>query len=202
MTCFRHCYTFAPMRSRKLNSGSYSRQLAFNQSGLRREKSEHGGVIRNSRKRRRPVGVRSSMHLVLKSSKARGKWRFNNYENDIEEILQKFARKNHIQLLTIATAGNHLHLHIKVRGRIYFRAFIRAISSAIMMKITGFSRWNPSPRGFQFWDQRPFSRIISTWSEFLNLNAYIEINQWEGLGFSKVVARYLHSGSGLASNSS
>ena len=106
--------------------------------------------------------------------------------------MRKFARKNHIQLLSVATAGNHLHLHIKVKSRAFFRAFIRAVSSAIMMKVTGYSRWKKAPEEFQFWDQRPFSRIISTWKEFLNLKSYIEINQWEGLGYSKNVARQLH----------
>lgn len=92
------------------------------------------------------------MHLVLKSSRAKGQWRLNNFANDIEQILRKFALKNHIQLLSVATAGNRLHLHIKVRSRLLFRSFNRAVSSAIMMKVTGYSRWKKTPTGFRVWD--------------------------------------------------
>ena len=166
--------------------------MQFSDQQVRKEKSEHGGSIRGSRKRKRPIGVRSSMHLVLRSSKAKGRWSFRNFETEIHEILVKFSRKNHIQILSAANVGNHLHLHIQVRRRDLFRAFIRAVTSAIMMKVTGFSRWKPSPENFQFWDMRPFSRIISTWKEFLTLKAYVEVNQWEALGYRKDVARYLH----------
>ena len=131
------------------------------------------------------------MHLVLKSSKAKGEWSFVRHELEIRGILEKFARRNHIQILSAAYVANHIHLHIRVRSRQYFRAFIRSVTAAIMMRVTGFSRWKRAPEGFQFWDQRPFSRIVSSWKEFLNLKSYIEVNQWEGMGYSKGVARHL-----------
>lgn len=184
MTIEHDSYTFAPMKR--------SKQLMFSQRSVRTEKSEHGGSIKGSRKRKRPVGVRSTMHLVLKSRHAKGTWSFRRNEFTIREILQKFARKNHIQILSAAYVGNHIHMHLRVKRRDLFRSFIRATSAAIMMKVTGYSRWTPSPEGFQFWDARPFSRIVSSWKEFLNLKAYIEINQWEGMGYSKNMGRTLH----------
>lgn len=184
-------YTFAPMGK--------SKQLTFSQKSVRTEKSEHGGSIKGSRKRKRPVGVRSTMHLVLKSSQAKGTWSFGKHELKIREILQRFAGKNHIQILSAAYVGNHIHLHMRVKRRDLFRSFIRATSAAIMMKVTGYSRWNPSPEGFQFWDTRPFSRIVSSWTEFLNLKAYIEINQWEGIGYSKNIGRTLRRMGALTS---
>ena len=178
------------------------KQLQFDHKTIKSEKSEHGGNIKGSRKRKRPVGVRSTMHLVLKSSKAKGNWSFARQEVAIREIVKKFASKNHIQVLSAAYVGNHIHLHLRTRGRDQFRSFIRATSSAIMMKITGYSRWKPSPEGFNFWDTRPFSRIISSWKEFLNLKAYIEVNQWEGMGYRKGIARQLHHLGILKTNSS
>ena len=168
-----------------------ARQLQFDKPGFRKQKSDHGGSLRNPQKRKRPLGVRSSLHLVLRSTKARGQWSFLRHKSEIEQLLEKFSKKYHVKLNSFANAGNHLHLHIKVPSRKHYRAFIRALSSAIMMKVTGYSRWKRTPEGFQFWDQRPFSRIISTWSEFLNLGKYVQLNRWEGAGVGRQTARKL-----------
>lgn len=190
------------MAKQKIYKTKQQRQLGFQQEGLKRQKSEHGGSLKGSRKRKRPVGVRSTMHLVLKSSQAKGTWSFVRHELEIRSIVERFSKKNHIQILSAAFVGNHIHLHIRAKGREKFRAFIRAVTAAIMMKVTGFSRWAPSPEGFQFWDARPYSRLISTWREFLNLKSYIEINQWEGMGYSKGIARQLHQMGVLAKGNS
>jgi REP element-mobilizing transposase RayT len=178
-------YTFAPMKNHK--------QLSFSDKQIQSAKSEHGGSVRGSRKRKRPIGVRSTMHLVLRSSKARGRWSFLRHKQEIQIRLQRFAKKNHIHILSVANVGNHIHLHIRVRSRELFRSFIRGLTSSVMMLVTGFSRWRKAPAGFQFWDQRPYSRIISTWTEFKSLKKYIEVNMWEGLGYPKVVARFLQN---------
>ena len=131
------------------------------------------------------------MHLVLRSTQAKNQWRFLRFESEIQQLITKFANKNYIHIISVANVGNHLHIHLRVRGRHYFKAFIRALTAAIMMRVTGFNRWNPAPKGFRFWDNRTFTRIISTCKEFLNLKAYIEVNQWEGLGYSKDVSGHL-----------
>ena len=176
-------YTFALMNK--------SKQLQFDQAGFKKEKSDHGGSHKHPQKRKRPLGFRSTNHLVLRSTKAVKKWSFKNFDQEIQTILNAFSKKHHIQLLSWANVGNHLHLHFRVPSRKLYRKFIRAISSAIMMKVTGFNRWNPSPEGFQFWDRRPFSRIVSTWAEFMNLKQYVQINRWEGCGIRRSVARDL-----------
>ena len=166
-----------------------TRQEQFNQSGFRKEKSEHGGSLKNPQKRKRPLGLRGSTHLVLRSTKATKKWSFKKYEREIDKILDRFARKYHIHISKRANVGNHLHLQLNVSSRKSYRAFIRAVTSAIRTLVTGFSRWNKAPIGFLFWDQRPFSRIVSSWREFLNLSQYVEINRWEGLGVSRERAK-------------
>ncbi len=155
-------------------------------------KTEHGGSIANSQKRKRPLSSRHSMHLVLRSSKAKGSWSFKKHQEKIEGILQKFAKKYHIQILNHANVGNHIHLHLKTSTRKNYRAFIRAITSAIRITVTGYSKWNPAPEKFQFWDLRPWSRILQTFREFKNLTKYIGLNQIEAMGLKRESAkRYL-----------
>ena len=170
------------------NKASRTKQLQFDKPGFKKEKSDHGGSLPNPQKRKRPLGFRSTTHLVLRSTKAVKKWSFRRKHNFIEDTLYKFAKKHHIHVLSHANVGNHLHLHLRISSRKNYKAFIRALSSAIALGITGYNRWNKAPEGFKFWDQRPFSRIVSTWNEFMNLKKYVELNRWEGLGADRDVA--------------
>jgi putative transposase len=147
-----------------------------------KESSTHGGSLKNACKRQRPLSTKQSMHLVLRSKQATHKWSLRLYRKDIDIILRRFAYKYRVQILSYANVGNHLHLHIRLHNRRNYRAFIRAISAAIMMKVTGFCQWRPKPEGFRFWEHRPFSRIVSGYRAFIRMVDYIQINYLEGLG--------------------
>lgn len=96
--------------------------------------------------------------------------------------------------------GNHLHLHIKLSNRYTYKPFIRAVTAAIAMAVTGRNRWAPQSgqRGHQenlrrlkFWDYRPFSRIVTTKRGFFNLRNYIRINQLESYGHTRLGAKFI-----------
>ncbi len=134
------------------------------------------------------------MHLVLRSSKAKGDWSFRRPANKlkIRQIVTKFSEKYGIKILSLANVGNHLHFHIKLSNRYTYKCFIRAITAAIAMAVSGTSRWNPlkkEPKD-RFWDYRPFTRVIIGFRAFLNLRDYIEINELEGFGFQRPQAKF------------
>ncbi|MCB0391769.1 MAG: transposase [Bdellovibrionales bacterium] len=160
--------------------------------------SSYGGDLLKTRKGRaiaRPLAIKKTIHLVLRSSKANGAWSFRKKENmnSINQILGKFCSKYGIKILSKANVGNHLHLHIKLSSRFTYAPFIRAITSAIAIAITGASRVKPMKTLIEgkFWDTRPFTRILSSWREHLNLSEYIKLNQLEGCGCSRQEARYI-----------
>jgi REP element-mobilizing transposase RayT len=146
---------------------------------------------RKGRSRPRPLSTQHSIHLVLKSTKATGLWSFlhKNNQAKIRAILQKFSKKYSVQILSFANVGNHLHLHIKLANRSTYRAFIRAVTSAVAMAVTGWSRWTKVIDGERFWTERPFTQIVTTFKYYLKLKDYIKINQIEGFGFTKNLAR-------------
>jgi hypothetical protein len=163
---------------------------------LKTEASCYGGSLlttRKGRSRPRPLAVRSSMHLVMRSSRAVGSLSFRLPKNSkcIDQILGKFSKKYSVKILSTGNAGNHLHFHIQLLYRDSYRPFIRAISSAIALAVTGVSRWNRAGdlRKMKFWDRRPFTRILSGFRDRLALKDYIEINQLEGFGNSRGDAR-------------
>lgn len=162
------------------------KQLKF----FKAQEKAYGGELLKTRKGRahgRPLATRSTMHLVLRSSKARGEWSFRRHEAKIESILAKFAKKNGVKLLKIANVGNHIHLHIQLTTRHTYRAFIRAVTAAIAMAVTGTHRWKPQK--IKFWDYRPFTRIVQGFRAYLNLKDYLVINQLESYGLKRGLAR-------------
>jgi hypothetical protein len=88
-----------------------------------------------------------------------------------------------------------LHFHIHLGNRFGYRPFIRGLTAAIAMAVTGASRWQGGLGGTRgskarFFDYRPFTRVVLGRRAFLNLWDYLEINQLEGLGVSRVMARW------------
>ena len=159
---------------------------------LKTQKSDYGGDLMKRRKGRqgpRPLATRNSMHLVLRSSKARGEWSFRKLNNwrKIETLLGRFARRYGVKVLSYANVGNHLHFHIQLGNRFTYAPFIRALTGSIALVITGASR----VRKFEgrFWDYRPFTRIVFGRSGFLRLRDYVKINEMEGFGIRRDLAR-------------
>jgi len=181
--------------SPKSKSGR-SPQLAM----LKREKSAYGGELRKTRASRgaRPLATRQTMHLVLRSSLAKGEWslRHTRHRRRVTNIVLRFARTNGVRVLSMANVGNHLHLHIKLGNRFSYARFIRAISGAIAQAVTGRTRWQTdsnvssnSRERLRFWDHRPFTRIVESLRAVLGLRDYVRLNQLEGEGVNRREAR-------------
>lgn len=163
---------------------------------LKKQKNSYGGELRNTREGRkgpRPLAVRSTIHLVLRSSKARGPWAFNRAHNElkIKKIMDKFSVRYGVRILSMANVGNHLHFHIQLVNRFTFKPFIRAVTSAIAIAVTGANRWSKVRLEGKFWDYRPFTRVIQSFKALLNLRDYIQINQLEGFGVDRREARWM-----------
>lgn len=168
---------------------SKSPQLKF----LKDEPKAYGGDLlktRKGRSRGRPLDTRHSMHFVLRSTQARGEWSFWRHKVKIRVIIERFASKNGIRLHSMANVGNHLHLHLQLSNRFTYEKFIRAVTAAIMMQITGVSRWSKTKLKQKFWDQRPFSRVVIGYSAVMKLVDYLEINKLQGAGYSRDRARF------------
>lgn len=155
----------------------------------------YGGELLKTRKGRsyaRPIDAKHSMHLVLRSTKAKGEYSFKKAKNSqaIHRIFKKFTTKYGVKIISLGNAGNHLHLEIKLAHRSTYKPFIRAVTAAIAMALSGVSRWKPSELG-KFWDYRPFTRVVIGYMAKLQLRDYIKVNEWEGVGLNRFQARRL-----------
>lgn len=180
-------YTFVHMRTRQLNL-------------IPKMTSAYGGDRLKTRKGRaygRPLSTKETMHLVLRSTMAKGEWSFlrPNHQKLVKTLIQKFSVKHGVHIYSVANVGNHLHLQIKLSNRTTYRRFIRALTAAIAIAITRRSRWTfkPGMDRLKFWNRRPYSRIVVGRRSYLGLQDYIQINRIEGAGFTRNEARMIVS---------
>ena len=83
-----------------------------------------------------------------------------------------------VRILQTGNAGYHLHLLLKFSNRTCYLAFIRSLTGTMVRRICG-----PSALALQFFDFRPFSRLVSGGRrDFLTTRAYVELNEREGRG--------------------
>jgi REP element-mobilizing transposase RayT len=154
----------------------------------------YGGLLQKRRAGRgygRSLTTSGGIHMVLRSSKAKGAWSFRRPGNaqKILALTRKFARKYGVKIHSMANVGNHLHLHIRLTREENYKPFIRALTASIAMAITKTCRWNPLKT--KFWDYRPFTRLVHGLSEFLRVKDYLAVNKLEGLGYARNRARDL-----------
>lgn len=177
---------------------------------LKNEPKAYGGELlktRKGRSRGRPLDTKNSTHMVLRSTQAKGDWSFLKPHNAkrVRDIFTRFSRKYGVKVIALVNVGNHLHVHLKLTTRHTYKPFVRAVTGAIAMAITGRTRWNSTaplrsmstksdanekPK-LKFWDYRPFTRVVIGWRAVLTLKDYLRINALEGLGYSRQAARYL-----------
>jgi REP element-mobilizing transposase RayT len=162
------------------------KQLRFFKST---EKAYGGSLLTKKKGRQgpRPLSTKDTMHIVLRSTHAKGKWRFQANRSKWKPILRKFSQKYGVKILSTGDPGNHIHLHIKLTNRHTYKPFIRAVTAAIAMAITGVSRWKKVD--IKFWNRRPFSRVVIGRRGFLTVTDYVRVNELEAAGYSRTVAR-------------
>ncbi len=143
----------------------------------------HGGApSKGRRKVRRPLDVRKPIHLVLKSSRARGDWSLLRDRNRhwIERLVAIKAKKFGVQIQGYVNVGNHLHIKLKLRDRNGFQKFLKAVTALIARRVTGARKG--APKG-QFWDALAYTKVIRVWRQEQTLNRYLHANQievWHG----------------------
>ena len=155
-----------------------ARQLSF----LPKAQVEHGGELRKGkRKTMRPFDPRRAMHIVLRSSRARGDWSMLRPKNrdNVERLTRAIAKSRGISLYRYSNVGNHLHLLVRARSRKAFQSFLRELTGTIAALITGAKKGNAIGK---FWDRLAYTRIVTWGRDFRNLELYFIKNLFEAAG--------------------
>lgn len=157
-----------------------SAQFSFQE--LRQKDFFGGSHVTGKRKGGRPVVTKRPMHLVLKSSIARGKYSLLHKRNTkfISKLAASLFSRWSVRIFEFSNNGNHLHLLIQARDRKGFRGFVRGLSAMTVRHVTGCEKGRPF--GKKFWDAIPFTRVIAWGRSFLVAKNYVVQNQMEAAG--------------------
>ena len=76
------------------------KQTAFAQFRLGGPTNHGGEYSLGKRKRQRPISIKKSMHVVMKSSRAKGKYSLRTIQNKskVEELLKRYGRLFNIKI--------------------------------------------------------------------------------------------------------
>ncbi|NUM88785.1 MAG: hypothetical protein HUU37_06255 [Bdellovibrionales bacterium] len=124
----------------------------------KRSESAHGGLAAiGRRKAARPISPRKPMHLIFRSSRARGPWSLVRSRNRIRELSFLTARRSSVRIQRLAVLDRHLHLVVRAGSREHMQKFLRVLPQVVMFAVTGARKGNPRGR---FWDALVFSRVM------------------------------------------
>jgi hypothetical protein len=193
-----------------------ARQLTFFSAEPFRDlnRRAHGGEMRTGkRKLARPFDPRRPLHIVLRSSRAKGEWSFLRARNEkrVKHLVHQEALRSDVRVYQYANAGNHLHLVLRAKTRAGLARFLRVIAGLIARAVTGAKKGAaisatkaPDARSTSaragtatsvhtktqtlsarsvFWDALAYSRIVEWGKEFIRVRDYLVLNELEGLGW-------------------
>src|SRR6185437_13279855 len=102
---------------------------------------DYGGDLRKIVKNRgeRPLASRQTIHLVMRSTKATAEKSFTRHRALIRNLVESQAKNSNVKVISWANVGNHLHLHVQLPHtfRASYKKFVRGLTGAIALRITG-----------------------------------------------------------------
>lgn len=157
--------------------------------------AQHGGELaKGKRKTFRPVDPKQALHVVLRSSKAKGALSMLHPKhcNHVESFVRKTARRWGVRIYRFANVGNHIHLLIQVPTREAWKRFSKELSGGIAQIVTGARKGAaltrtkdmsvPESAQRAFWDHLLFTRIVSFGRDFQGVGRYLIKNLFEAAG--------------------
>lgn len=170
-----------------------------------------GRLLHGKRRSARPLSSKESIHVVMRSSWAKGTNSFlhTRNKNEILRLIKIISKQYFIKIYQTALVGNHLHLVINISHRRNYKTFARVLSSRIashVMRQQSFKvfkrslqnqEWGdphpgaPETQGIsqQFWQFRPWTRVLYWGRDFKKCCKYLVQNTLEALGFIEYTPR-------------
>lgn len=169
---------------------SKSKQLSL--LNLKDSKNEHGGSLTlNKRRARRPLKMKQSHHLTMKSHHAIGSRSLFRHKKMILGLIKRNSYRFRVKVYEYAIQGNHLHLLVKAQTRESLQNFFRVVAGHIAQRILKDHPLKANADGApahttgcqknrrRFWSFLLYSRIITWGREFKLVVSYIQKNTLE-----------------------
>ena len=180
------------MKTGQTNEHAQAKQLSFSDYSAefkeywrdtkKTNRKVHGGTLSiGKRKTARPFDDKKPVHVVLRSSRAKGAYSMLNrqHKGTVNSIVYDHALRCGIRLYNYSNNGNHLHILLRSRELGALQKFLRSIAGIIARKVNGATKGNAKGR---FWDALVFTRVSEWGRAFENLQNYVIQNILEAAG--------------------
>ena len=172
-------------------------------------KREHGGSLAvRKRRSRRPLNLRLSHHITMKSHHGIGKRSLFRHKKMILGLMKKNAFRFQVKVVEYAIQGNHIHMLVRAHSREGLQNFFRVVAGHTAQKIlqkfplpvtvggapakseeagTGGAPIGREERGLigcaknrrKFWSFLLYSRVVSWGRDYSAVVSYIQRNTLE-----------------------
>jgi REP element-mobilizing transposase RayT len=153
------------------------RSLFKNKSEFSKARISHGGPTSGRRKVFRPLDRKRPLHIVLKSSHARGTKSFLTHRLNVKRIVESKAKAYEIKIHGLEIMRDHIHLFVSFKARELIQSFMKVITGLVARHITKAQKGKPFGR--RFWDGLAFTRIVTGRRDFTRLKGYLVKNKIE-----------------------
>ena len=160
-----------------------AKQLHFPEFDRLKIKDFGGALIKGNAREQRPLSTKRPLHLVMRSSIAKGERSFLHLKRSkkIRDIVYGAGKSQGVKVYRFANSGNHLHLVVLPSSRDAYFRFIRSITGRVARLTLNVERGRA--KGLKFWDALPFTRILEWGKDFSRVSRYLRQNVLEALGF-------------------
>jgi REP element-mobilizing transposase RayT len=153
------------------------RSFFKSKSEFSKSRISHGGVTKGRRKIFRPLDRKRRLHIVLKSSHARGTKSFVNNKLKVAALIESKAKVYGVVIHGCEIMRDHIHLFVSFKSRELIQSFMKVTAGLIARSITKATKGKPF--GKRFWDGLAFTRIITGRRDFATMRNYLAKNEVE-----------------------
>ncbi len=152
----------------------------------------HGGSLAVKKRRsRRPLNIKQSHHITMKSHHAVGPRSLFRHKKLILGLIKKNSVRFRVKIYECAIQGNHIHLLVKAQTREGMQNFFRVVAGHTAQEILKRCPLNQMPGGAprdaksclknqrKFWSYLLFSRVVKWGREFKIVLSYVQKNTLE-----------------------
>lgn len=131
-------------------------------------------------KTKRALASNQHIHLIIRSTKAKGELSLLRFESEIARLIKHQAKLAGVQIRGFVNVGNHLHCTIRFSHRSFYKKFIRSITGLIARLVLSAQKGQAKLKvGERFFDTPVFTRVLHSWRELKILDTYLVKNLYE-----------------------
>jgi REP element-mobilizing transposase RayT len=137
-------------------------------------KRTHGGVPSlHKRKTIRPFSPNAPVHLVLRSTRARGAWSLLHRRNraKVNAMIYVYAKRFQVKVYRAENVGNQLHLLVKAQEKKQLADYLRVLAGRVAVVVSGAQK--QVKRIGKFWDYLYWSRLVNWGQDFFNVRKLV-----------------------------